>query len=381
MANHNLPTLTSTYANFITEMDARMDDISMGFDPALTTATNLAVGSIRWIAANNKWQKWDGTSWNDLSSLYAINISGNSATVTNGVYINGSYSDPSWITSLAGTKISGNISGNASTATKLATARNINGVAFDGSATININLNNNLTISSAGSGSASGTTYNGSSAATISYDSIGAAAATGGNASGTWAISITGNCGGNAATVTNGVYTSGNQTIAGTKTFSGQVLLANGTVTAPSLAFSSDGATDTGLYWTSDGYTNFSNNGTYSGNMGPGGNFTAVGNITAYGSTTVPSDIRIKTNIARIDNALAKVGKLTGITYDRTDRLLPRQTGVIAQEVLKVLPEAIITLDDDQKTLTVAYGNLVGLLIEAIKELKAEVDELKIKVN
>ena len=52
-----------------------------------------------------------------------------------------------------------------------------------------------------------------------------------------------------------------------------------------------------------------------------------------------------------------------------------RQTGVIAQEVLEVLPEAV--LGDEEGHYSVAYGNMVGLLIEAIKELKAEVEELK----
>ena len=83
MANHNLPTLTSTYANFVTEMDARMDDISIGFDPALTTVTNQANGTIRWVAASNKWEKWttSTSSWADLSSSYAINISGSAARI------------------------------------------------------------------------------------------------------------------------------------------------------------------------------------------------------------------------------------------------------------------------------------------------------------
>ena len=56
-----------------------------------------------------------------------------------------------------------------------------------------------------------------------------------------------------------------------------------------------------------------------------------------------------------------------------------RQTGVIAQEVLKVLPEAVAEMDDGK--LTVAYGNMVGLLIESIKELKAEIDTLKTQIG
>jgi collagen type VII alpha len=99
---------------------------------------------------------------------------------------------------------------------------------------------------------------------------------------------------------------------------------------------------------------------------------TATHNVTAY------SDERLKDNIVVIDGALEKVSQLRGVTYNRTDTEEPfRQTGVIAQEVEKVLPEAVITADDEMQTKSVAYGNMVGLLIEAIKELKTEVDQLR----
>lgn len=100
------------------------------------------------------------------------------------------------------------------------------------------------------------------------------------------------------------------------------------------------------------------------------GNTTSTGNLTAY------SDIRLKKDIELIPDALDKVCALRGVTYERIDSG-ERQTGVIAQEVQAVLPEAVMTMTDEQQTLSVAYGNLVGLLIEAIKELKAEVDVLK----
>jgi hypothetical protein len=165
-----------------------------------------------------------------------------------------------------------------------------------------------------------------------------------------------------------------------TVNFSGRITVPNGSAGSPSIAFTSDVGVDTGFFWSADGYTNFTNNGVYSGNMGPNGNFTAVGNITAYGSSTAPSDIRLKTNITRIDNALDKVCQLGGYTFDRIDRVTARQTGVIAQEVQKVLPEAVIELNDEDKTLTVAYGNMMGLMIEAIKELSDQVEELKAKL-
>lgn len=130
-------------------------------------------------------------------------------------------------------------------------------------------------------------------------------------------------------------------------------------------------------------------NGTPKAALGTG--IWTSGNVTAY------SDIRVKENLKVIPNALDKVMQLNGYTYDRTD-LSPataeeedityahnptgRHVGVIAQEVLKVLPEAVTGgpnsmdgTDDDHYS--VAYGNMVALLIEAVKELKAEVEELK----
>lgn len=101
----------------------------------------------------------------------------------------------------------------------------------------------------------------------------------------------------------------------------------------------------------------------------------AVGNVTAY------SDRRIKDNVKNIDNALDKVSKLNGVTYTRTDQEDKDKlhTGLIAQEVEAVLPEAVHTSEngDIKDFKSVAYGNLVGLLVEAIKELKQEIEILK----
>ena len=99
-----------------------------------------------------------------------------------------------------------------------------------------------------------------------------------------------------------------------------------------------------------------------------GGHFYAQGNITAY------SDARVKTNLEVIPNALEKVCKINGYTFDRTDQDL-RQAGVIAQELKEVLPEVV--LGDEDVGYNVAYGNITALLIEAIKELKSEIEELK----
>jgi hypothetical protein len=105
------------------------------------------------------------------------------------------------------------------------------------------------------------------------------------------------------------------------------------------------------------------------------GTFIASNNITAY------SDIRLKANIEVITNALYKVQQIRGVTYTRNDTedKDTKYVGVIAQEVLKVLPEAVLGTEDTQYS--VAYGNMVGLLIEAIKEQQAQIDELKSIIN
>lgn len=94
-----------------------------------------------------------------------------------------------------------------------------------------------------------------------------------------------------------------------------------------------------------------------------GRNIYAVGDVSAY------SDIKLKTNINVIPDALDKVNTLRGVTYDRIDNG-ERNTGLIAQEVQSVLPEAV-SVGPDNETLCVAYGNIAGLLVEAIKELTA----------
>lgn len=108
--------------------------------------------------------------------------------------------------------------------------------------------------------------------------------------------------------------------------------------------------------------------------MDGSGNLTMLGNVTAY------SDRRIKKDIETIDDALELVSKMRGVRYTRIDTE-KRGVGVIAQEMLEVVPEAVQQGIGDDETLSVAYGNLVGVMIEAIKELKAEVDTLKAAIH
>ena len=102
------------------------------------------------------------------------------------------------------------------------------------------------------------------------------------------------------------------------------------------------------------------------------GDFTAAGQIAAY------SDARLKDNIETVDNALDKVSSMRGVTFTRNDKVdkEKKYVGVIAQEMQEVVPE-VVNHNEEKDVYTVDYDGLVGVLIEAIKDLKNEVEELK----
>ena len=111
---------------------------------------------------------------------------------------------------------------------------------------------------------------------------------------------------------------------------------------------------------------------------GTTGEIRATNNITAY-----YSDDRLKTKLGNIENALDKVMALNGFYHEANETAQAlgyepiREVGVSAQEVDKVLPEVVAPAPIDPQYMTVRYERLVPLLIEAIKELKAEIDSIK----
>jgi hypothetical protein len=138
-------------------------------------------------------------------------------------------------------------------------------------------------------------------------------------------------------------------------TFSGANVTFAGSVAGTTLDFSGaadiDGALEVGAI-------------TSVGNMAVTGTITASDDITAFSSEVLKDDIRT------IDNALNKVADMRGVYFTKNGEA---GTGVIAEEVEAVLPEVV----KDGKYKSVAYGNIVGVLIEAVKELKEEVKSLK----
>jgi hypothetical protein len=240
------------------------------------------------------------------------------------------------------TLVVGNVSGNASTATTLATARTINGTSFDGSANITVTANTTSTLTRGTY--LTGNNFNGSAATTWAVDATNA-----NTASKVVARDALGNF--SAGTIT--------ATLSGTATNATNVAVT-------------DDTTSTGTHYVHLGDATSGNDGVKVSStkltfQPSTGNFTAGGNVTAF------SDSRLKTDLEKIEDAVSKVQQLTGYTYTRIDSG-ERHTGLIAQDLQKVLPEAVI---NNGEYLSVAYGNLVGLLVEAIKELKAEIEELK----
>jgi hypothetical protein len=106
--------------------------------------------------------------------------------------------------------------------------------------------------------------------------------------------------------------------------------------------------------------------------------FATLSGATFTGTVTAPdfvssSDLRLKSDIQQIPDALAKLQSLHGVTFHMAGSER-RQMGLIAQEVQIIAPEAVV---EAEGVLRLAYGNLIGLLVEAIKDLAHQVEQLK----
>lgn len=124
------------------------------------------------------------------------------------------------------------------------------------------------------------------------------------------------------------------------------------------------------------------------GTMSPTNALHVAGSVFATGDVTAYSDARAKSNLLVIETPLDKISQLTGYTYeftesnltiDKNTKITERFTGILAQDLAQVLPEAVHT--NEQGQMSIAYGNMAGLFVEAIKELKLEVQTLKERVR
>ena len=388
------------------------------------------------------------------SQVVGSSITTNTVTIgSTSIALGGTATTIAGLTSVSSTGFTGALTGNASTATTLQTARTINGTSFNGSADITIpnlvsgssqitagsttnfatdvktQLNSNTVVS--GSSQVIGilsslNTYTGSNdtlntTQNTRLTALEASASTALSTNNTQATSITNL---NSATASLLIETAnlesfsasaltrlsnlegtdititltGDVTGTGTITNLGNVSFAT-TVAANSVALGTD---TTGDYVASlvagTGVTLSNNSGegatptiaigqavatssspTFAG-LTINGAITATGDITAF----FTSDKRHKNNIQIIPNALEKVSKLNGVTWEWNDDVneVTKQspkTGLIAQEVLEVLPEVVKQKEDG--FLGLDYSKMIGLLVEAIKEQQSQIEELKTKLG
>lgn len=272
---------------------------------------------------------------------------------------------------------------------KLTTARTIGGVSFDGTANINL-----PGVNTAGNQSTTGNAATATKLATARALTIGNTAK---NFDGTAALGWTlAEIGAADASHTHSDYLQ----LSGSAAMTGAITLPTfpqswigGTGGASSIRFSAPSTAASWHAWISQRTAN--GNAYAIGQLGENfyltfataaninaGNNTATmttvwdgaGNMTAAGNVTAYSDRRLKKNIKRIGGALGKVKTIGGYTYTRKDTGAD-QAGLIAQEIQKVLPQAVLVGSDKKKTLSVSYGSVTGLLVEAIKELDAKLEK------
>ena len=270
------------------------------------------------------------------TTAYAQNLANNS---TYGVYTNGSYANPSWITSLANTKITGVI-----TASQLAST-SVSAGTYGGSANIPV-----ITVDAQGRLTSAA---NVSVTQTAVYGNTNQITAN--TATGVVALGLA------STAVSPGTY--GGSSNIPVITVDQQGRLTSAANVAFSLSSSS---------------TQIYSLGVGTAATGTQGEIVATGAITAgY------SDDNLKTKLGNIENALEKVSSLNGFYYQANETAqslgysLRKEVGISAQEVQKVLPEIVVPAPINDKYLTVQYEKIIPLLIEAIKELKEEIDVLK----
>jgi hypothetical protein len=313
------------------------------------------------------------------------------------------------------------LSGNSTTATALATGRTIGmtgdvvwtSASFDGSgnvtgtATIQANsvaLGTDTTGNYVAVGAVSGTGLSGSSSSeggtfTVTSNATNANTASaivardgsGNFAAGTITAALTGN----ASTATtlqtartiNGVSFNGAANI--TVADATKLPLAGGAMTGPITTTSTFDGRDVSVDGTkldgiAAGATNVTNNNqitngagytTYTANQAVDTSSSVTFSSVTAATINTTSDISLKENICTFENAMDVVASLRGVRFTWKKNGI-KTVGLIAQEVEKVLPELIGT-NADTGLKSVSYANMVAVLIEAVKELKAEIEELK----
>ena len=408
------PQLSSTYANVLSSIRERDEDVAKQFNTPSSNAllgSNHPTGTIRWDGANSKWSLYGGSSWADLASTYDINVatvagktpSNNSGA--NNLPINNGTLNSNLIAELLGAtgqdaaffRNASNLNAGTVPVARLAnlSVTGLNTTGNAGTFTVSANNTTDETVypifvdgatGSQGAETDTGLSYNPSSGVLTTTSVTGNLT---GNVTGNTSGSA-GSCTGLSATAT-ALATARTVGMTGDVVWTSAAFNGTGNVTGTSAiqnnTVGNDALVNTAMYQLG---------GLGIGTAGASGEVRATGTITAH-----YSDDRLKIKTGRIKDALDKVNYLSGFNYieNKVANSLGYNTGekyvgVSAQQVKEVLPEAVkpapFDLDENNKSisgeeyLTVQYEKIVPLLIESIKELthlvyeqSSEVEDLK----
>ena len=367
---------TATSANFlsnvniagITTCQALTVSGNLTVDGTTTTinSTTLTVDDKTIVIAS-------GAADSSAADGAGISIDGASATI---LY---SHSGTKFVSNkpFEATSFTGDVTGNADTATTLETARTIAGVSFDGSA--NISLNNNAITNGAGYITSSGTAALAQGLTGTPNINVGVITASSfsGDGSGLTGVASTDNI----QTATVAKFLDG-VTISGITTATNNIQIQSDDSTPGRLDFYCESSNAHYTRLQSQAHANYSGNVTVTlpkvtgtaiigGSNSNDTDITTTGDVSATNFNST-SDVTLKQDVSVIDNALEMISQLEGVSWKWKESLKP-SLGVTAQNVEEVAPELVS--NGDHKS--VNYNGLIGILIEAVKELKSEVDELK----
>jgi hypothetical protein len=379
-ANWANPTLASLYTNFVTEVKARDEDLALQFDG--TTATAFPTNTIRWSSSANRWQKWSGSAWGELTTTYAL--TGLSTTGAAAIGGNLSVTGTSVFTGIptAPTAATG------TNTTQLATTAHVFATAALLAPLASPTFTGNVLLPSV-------TTVAAASQPVLRIQS---------NASGSWKSNLLFSNSGTAkweigvdygAAGDNNLYFYDNAAALERARFTPFGYLK----CAPTGSASYVNISNTGTYhefhsttqplilrnttsttgkWWYVGPDNSSNGFTIYNQTGSTGVFITDG-ANAWSSS---SDERLKDIIEPISGALAKVSGLRAVIGKfKTDPVGIRRSFLIAQDVQAVLPEAISVKDDSIQSLGLAYTDVIPLLAAALKEALVRIEALEAQVT
>lgn len=382
MADWNKPTLTSTYTNFLSELTARDADLARSFTTSATSASNLVDKTIRWNnnTSTKKWQIYTSStgSWTDLASTYNINVEKLGTQVLKTAP---TASDSSYVPSANGSKMF-NLNAHKLDSREANTSGGDGKIPVCGATgtagSVQAGLNSDF-LDSRSTGTANGDIpYNGAGMCTgLDADKV-----DGLHASSFIRSDANDSVSGNTTWQDSKYVYLGTDNDAKIRHSGSSFSITNGTGEFD--IHNNEGGKST-RFWTTSGTTSY-----LTMYLTPGDSrlyyngtkhfWTTVngvevtGDVKCSGQFDETSARKYKENIKPITNALSKVLKLEGVSYNKKNSH-KEEIGLVADDVEKVLPELVGKEEGEVESLS--YTRLTSVLVEAVKELTAKVDYLE----